>query len=115
MGVCPYPPRFGEGLVRLQTAGRDARSGYQRDHSLKTAGRPLVLQPTPYEAGTNIPVGEGRNPREWRDRNTEWRGWRERNAGNADIADDADNDRGAHGTSDAGVAGAPPSSMLPPS
>lgn len=45
MGVCPYPPGFGEGLVRLKTAGREAQSGYQRDHSLKTAGRPLVLQP----------------------------------------------------------------------
>jgi hypothetical protein len=56
MGVCPYPPGLGEGLVRLHTAGREAQSGHQRDHSLKTAGRPFVLQPEQYEAGTNIPV-----------------------------------------------------------
>jgi hypothetical protein len=90
MGVCPYPPGFGEGLVRLKTAGREAQSGYQRDHSLKTAGRPLVLQPEQYEAETKIPVGEGRNPREWRERNTERRDWRNRRALNALIAAIAD-------------------------
>jgi hypothetical protein len=54
-----------------------------------------VLQPEQYEAGTKIPVAKAGIPEKWRGRNTEWQGWRERNAVIAVIAAIAGNYRGA--------------------